>query len=1100
QCVYITSQTPITIYCNDPTPHPVDHVSIYYHIRYRYDETSEWGEWGEWIVTDDEQVEFTLPEDSMHEVEYYCKDVLGNTAETQTELDIVDNQGPTVEKFVGEPKHACLPEEGCDWYISQQTPISFVATDPQPHPVDAVKIYYRYNVDDGMWSDWYIYEGDIYFAEDSKHTIEYYAEDALGNKGRTYTEIDYIETVPPVTTKTVGEPKHACLPEEECDWYITQQTPITLTAVDPQPHPVNHVKTYYGYCVANMFVGEVAPDDFVEENCTEEMEYTGSFTFPEDSMHTLYYYSVDELGNKEGTQSEVDIVETQPPEMRKEMGKPAIPCADLERDDCHYYITQNTEISLSCSDVYPHPVDHIQMYYRWRLDGGEWTDWYMPEGTETTIQFEEDSVHEMEYYCEDVLGNKGQTYVETDRVDATPPETEKIIMGNKTECDQGEECDYYVCRDTTIGFSALDGGLICHVDGTTTYYRYQINGGGWSDLIAYDPSMNFSFSLEGMYEIEYYSEDQLMNIEGLNYEVDIFDKQPPKGWVLNPTSGRWYHDGEKFSVYAPAMDKGDPASGFKSCMFYAIDVHFEELEESELLSAMQLMKKPYHFNDLLAFLGSERYTLVSLGSVPYADGVCKGTVQIPEESGLTDKAYLVMEIKDRSCNIYYDLARDTMGDVILMDIDNQAPFVELDHTEGLDEPLSTGDYFAAYLTATDHDSALFQCSGKIVQETCIDDECSEQTFNFADQIIDDSNCKVFGNVPQGLRDGSHTFALYAMDFEYNEANVSATMMVDNSPPEKEITSPESGHTYGQIIPIEVMTSDASGIREDTVQYRIFEDLGSLFGVPIGPEKYDSQWRILPNIEEDLYGADFNATAEGLEDGKTYYLRARACDNLFEGDLPEGAEIPAHCADPQIEIKIDLKPPVMGGVTINNGILSWLAATDATGVDHYNVYLDGVFVDSTSLITYDTNGRQGSWSISAVDLLGNEGGRTGATAPAAPTQNNGNSGSGSSSSEVSGGSMPPVSAPKTTTQITSTPVPDKYKENEPGMVPIVPEKPAALLPPTTLPKAGDVGAGGAINPATGLVSANVMPWQYGAAFVGGALLLLLVAKRRKKEKK
>ncbi len=1100
---YVTSQTPITLYCTDPNPHPSNHVSISYRIRYRLDENSEWGEWGDFVVTEDDEVTFTLPEDSMHEIEYYCKDILGNTALTQTELDIVDNQGPTVAKTVGDPKVACGIGEGCDWYITQSTPISFEATDPLPHPVDAVKIYYRYNVNDGDWSNWALFENDLYFAEDSKHTIEYYAEDALGNKGPTYSEIDYIETVPPVTTKTVGDPKVECDQDEQCDYYITQQTTITLAAIDPEPHPVDRVRTYYWYCV-----GEEPGDEQIELVtdywCTNETEYTGPFTFPEDSRHTLYYYSVDALGNQERTQMEIDIVETQPPVISKVVGKPSISCEDLGRDDCHYFITQNTDITLECTDPYPHPVDRVSILYRYNVDGGQWEEWVVVEGTSATINFKEDSVHTIEYYCEDALGNRANLTTEIDRVDTTPPETEKIIMGNKTACGPEEECDYYVCRDTLIGFSALDGGPICHVDGTITYYRYQINGGGWSDWIEYEPGMEFAFSIEGEYEIEYYSQDQLFNEEGMQSEIDIFDKQPPKGWVLNPTSGRWYHDGEKFSVYAPAMDKGDPASGFTSCMFYAMDVHFEELTETELQAVMLLMRKPYLFDNLLEYLGPERYHLVSLGSVPFDDGVCKGSVQIPEESGLTDKAYLVIEINDRSCNTYYDLARDTMGDVILMDIDNQAPFIELDHTEGLDEPLSTGDYFAAYLKAEDHDSALFQCSGEITQETCNDDECIEQTFSFAGQIIDDSNCKVFGNAPIGLNDGSHTLALFAMDMEYNKANVSATMMVDNSPPEKEITSPQSGETYGQIIPIEMMAQDASGIREDTVQYRIFEDLGSLFGVPIGPEKYDSGWRVLPYKVDDLYGEDFNTTAEGLEDGKTYYMRARACDNLFEGDLPDGAEIPAHCSDPQIEIKIDLRAPEMGAVTISNGILSWPAATDANGVDHYNVYLDGVLVDSTSSNAYDTAGQTGNWAVTAVDTVGNEGSSISATAPTpiSPATTSGSSGSSGGSSYYMPQSVPEAPASEETKSTPATKAQNVEAVKPKQYVPVEPEKPVQMPRLTTsetvpLPQATALPE---VNPATGLFAASVLPWEYGLAFIAALVALVVIGKRRQIRRK
>ncbi|MFH1442682.1 MAG: hypothetical protein ABIG96_01490 [Candidatus Micrarchaeota archaeon] len=1098
-CVYITSQTPITLYCDDPNPHPVDQVSIYYRVRYRFDEQSVWGDWGEWIVTQSDQVQFNLPEDSMHEVEYYCKDLLGNIAETQKELDIVDNQGPTVVKTVGDPKVACSDDDplGCDYYITQSTPISFEATDPLPHPVNSVEVYYRYRIDGGEWSEWYLYEGAIYFAEDSRHELEYYAVDALGNEGPVYREVDVVESVPPVTTKTVGNPKHACEghegEEENCDYYITQQTPITLTAVDPEPHPVDNVETYYYYCLG-------MPDEKTEEFewCSDEMLYEGPFTFPEDSRHTLFYHSIDELGNEEYTQTEIDIVDTQPPVVRKSMGKPAIPCSELQRDDCHYFITQDTEISLYCEDQYPHPVDHVSIVYRYNVDGGQWTEWMYVDDTMATIQFEEDSVHTIEYYCEDALGNKAITETEIDRVDTTPPETEKLIMGNKTACDEDEECDYYVCRDTTIGFSAPDGGPICHVDGVVTEYRYRIGDGEWSYWIQYDGFTNFSFSEEGIYAIEYRSYDQLNNIETVQSEIDIFDKQPPKVWVLNPTSGRWYHDGEKFSVYAPAIDLGNPASGFKECSFFAIDIHFEELTDNELLEVMRMLKVPGRLDDLLEYLDG-RYELVPLGNVPYSDGVCAGSLQIPEESGLTDKAYLVVQITDRSCNTLFDFARDQNKDEILMDIDNTPPMVELVAEEGLDRPLSTGDYFSATLEAVDVDSELLNCYGEVV------DEETEATFNFQGVIIDDQHCRIFGTVPNGLPDGSHTMGLYAMDREFNSGSVSTTMMVDNTPPSKAILSPEAGATYGQVMPIIMHASDISGINPDTAQYRVFEDVASLFGIPIGNSTYDSGWRQLKffegSDENGNYSADFNTSLEGLEDGKTYFLRARVCDSLFTGTLPSGAEIPPHCSDPEITFKIDLSGPVMpAGVTLSGTSLSWAAATDMTGVDHYNIYLNGNLEGTSTTNTFDTPGKTGTWTVSAVDVLGNEGAKAGVQAPqptTPPSTNNGYSGSSGnsyvSSSAYSGGDQTPQ--PAKTKEIAA---PTAAPEPEENMVAVIPDSqtPPAKLPPAPnldVPIVPDTGTN---SWATGFFTAASSQWQYGLLVLAVLGIAFYVLKRKK----
>ncbi|MFH1106437.1 MAG: hypothetical protein V1787_00925 [Candidatus Micrarchaeota archaeon] len=621
----------------------------------------------------------------------------------------------------------------------------------------------------------------------------------------------------------------------------------------------------------------------------------------------------------------------------------------------------------------------------------------------------------------------------------------------------------------------------------TTYYRYSVNGGPWSDWLEYSEAGNFTFddNPQGVYRFEYYSTDQLGNTEPTHSETDLFDKEPPRGWVLNPTSGRWYHDGETFSVYAPAYDAGEPASGFASCAFSAIDIHFEELSGSELAQVMALMGSSHDMDELLAFLGPSRYTLVGLGQVPYSDGVCRGTATIPQHSGLTDKAYLVIKITDRSCNAYYDFARPGMdsGETILMDIDNNPPFVELTGTQGLDSPTTTGRQFGASLEITELDSGLDSCRGVI-------ENGEGASYSFGIPKTGFSTCAFSMDVPAGLQDGSHTIWLIALDDQGNSGNASATIMIDNTPPSKAVTLPVENQTYGQIVPIELVAADNTGVNLSTVQYRIFEDLATLFGTPIGSATYDSDWRTLPrtfgNASSGSYGVQFNTTLEGLQDGKTYYLRARACDLLFTGVLPQGAEIPPHCTDPELPFKVDLRPPAMGGVTVSGGSLSWPAASDATGVDYYNVYLDGVFVASTASTSYDTGGEEGNWSVSAVDNVGNEGQRIGAQPPGyvpPVVQQSGSSSSGSNGGSYggsTGGALVDTKPAKQEAKPQASNVQDGVvaaaqtvwkavfgandAASEPQALPAAPSQPAGVQQPSGLT---GLVAGGMFNPAYGV---------------------------------
>ncbi|MBU0636586.1 hypothetical protein KKE06_06180, partial [Candidatus Micrarchaeota archaeon] len=62
------------------------------------------------------------------------------------------------------------------------------------------------------------------------------------DEGYPWMEIDIVDTQPPEIEKVIGDPHFGCEVEEDC--YVTQDTTITVTATDPQPHPVNHVELW----------------------------------------------------------------------------------------------------------------------------------------------------------------------------------------------------------------------------------------------------------------------------------------------------------------------------------------------------------------------------------------------------------------------------------------------------------------------------------------------------------------------------------------------------------------------------------------------------------------------------------------------------------------------------------------------------------------------------------------------------------------------------------------------------------------------------------------------------------------------------------------
>jgi hypothetical protein len=329
---YITNNTLIELTCTDQQPHPSDHVTLNWELYWNQNCVEPiWQLIGS--GSSDGYKSFTNLQDSCHKLVYYCADILGNTEETQVEIDAVDNKYPLVNKVVGQLQYAysgtpftyAYTYDVADpsVYITTATPITLTCEDQQPHPVDDVKIYYKYYVDGQLSRDWAQYTVPFTYPEDTYHELYYYCIDSLGNKGPTHVEMDIVDTQPPVSQKTLGTPQHACTTDEQSTYYpqmsdptdgcyfITQQTPITLTCADGQPHPVDHTVIKYRYNVNG-------------GGFTGWMTYAGTFTFQQDSAHVLQWYCEDALGNTETTHVEYDIVDSLPPVGSKEVGNPKL--------------------------------------------------------------------------------------------------------------------------------------------------------------------------------------------------------------------------------------------------------------------------------------------------------------------------------------------------------------------------------------------------------------------------------------------------------------------------------------------------------------------------------------------------------------------------------------------------------------------------------------------------------------------------------------------------------------------------------------------------------------------------------------------------------
>jgi len=844
---WINSSTPITLTAEDTGPHKSGIKVTKYRVTQVNDSYCSGQDAcmqavgsGEWEIYTQP---FTISGDSCHLIEFFSKDNVDKVEDVKKQCVYVDNTGPIVNKSIGEPKYPCAQDEGCNYYITQNTLITLECIDQQPHPVGGDKIYYRYKVDNETWTEWILYEGPFSFKEDSIHEIEYYCVDKLGNVGQVASEVDKVDSTPPTTTKSYGQPYYT---DGTSEW-INSSTPITLTAEDGgEICAVDNVKIYYMNTIAPSSWCSYPPKychpihDYEDEGW---VEYTGPFNKTEESCHLIEYYSVDVLGNKEQIKAQCVYVDNTPPKTTKTVGDPKV---EGNHSPIDYYITSNTQITLSCSDQEPHPVGKDKIYYRYYYNGS-WTDW-----TEYTqpFSFPEECLHELEYYCVDLLGNAEEVKSEIDEVDNTPPEVLKAWVDDcSVHC--GTPVKIFAdVTDAKVGVGEVKAKIEKWGQPIIITLAYNSTSGFYEGT--WTPSC---WLWEGTYYIDIVASDLLDNTATLTKAtwVNVDNLGPQVKWVF---SGKdWVGYGTTFYVAAEVTDNSLTKPWFK------------EICEPEIICAARIVDNK----------GKE--------------SVLEGSLTFNREIGKCTGFVTVNETFDESpADLYVD-AWDNAGNYgdwthILIGIDNTPPIkVSFETNPEQGSTIKSGQRIWYRITFEQDMSGIASPCYISINETRWD----------ASPIVG-NECSGYYDVPSGLEDGVVKFMLKVQDEAGNWLEDSINFILDNTPPTIELLQPGEG-PYDSLVPIEInITDELSPIASETVQYRIFEPPAwyspwlCLFGIC----PYDSGWLTATyNSATGTYQDIFNATE--LEEGKTYFLSIRGCDVLYDSVLFTVNSVdPYHC--------------------------------------------------------------------------------------------------------------------------------------------------------------------------------------------------------------
>lgn len=471
---YVTIKTPIYLSCTDPLPHPVDQSTIYWRFSLWQDGFSGQPQYSDWFSAEGKATVY-FEQDSWHDLEFYCQDALGNVGETDLEFFIVDTVPPEITKTIEGPHFGdCDPADtnslDGECIIDGITTIEVEVTDPEPHPVDDVSCYWWYYVNDGETRTRFPVSGvywtfPINFPQESEHELHIKCKDALDNEFED-VEIFIVDKTPPLTTKEYGDPFVERFGAE----YINSNTLITLSATDAVgPHDSGVKETKYRvtlvedtYCDGTSQIDEVDCDDAVGSGYF--LTYTNPFNIPEESCHLIEFYSFDNVDKKEETKRQCAFVDNTAPVFLKEVDDPKHACE--EEENCDWFITQNTEIRLSCFDIGEHPVDATSILWKDYLESEQEPQYWNEDGSGVTIYKETDSRHILKAQCFDALGNHNelQDIFEIDVVETVPPISRKLLGDPKVECDEntfeqyGEPQDgcSYITQDTPITLTCND--------------------------------------------------------------------------------------------------------------------------------------------------------------------------------------------------------------------------------------------------------------------------------------------------------------------------------------------------------------------------------------------------------------------------------------------------------------------------------------------------------------------------------------------------------------------------------------------------------------------------------------------------------------------
>jgi hypothetical protein len=384
----------------------------------------------------------------------------------------LDLTPPIVNLTVGDNNAGDCTEGTGTCYVNTHTPVTLTCSDNNPVADWQSGSYeIQYQINDGPVQTSYGNVKTFQFNEDSNHQVKYWCYDAVGKESAHKIKNFAVDTVAPIITKTVGNPKISGCDEtwEDCDWYVNTDTKICISAVDQEPHPSNNVQISCEYTWWN---SDPTESELVGQNVQIKLDENGCFSYGEDSWHELHCTATDALGNSADLY-EADIVDAKAPITTLSYTGPYY--SEKTDNGLVQWIDGVSRVVLSGIDQELHPVNNVQTYYRYGIVDDSYCYGTAKESTSLEGEFAlytapfgmDESCHLIEYYSVDALGNTESIKQEFVFVDKTAPLPVKEVgnpshncaglwEGVANQCE--EDWNWIVTMNTSVKLSCEEQG------------------------------------------------------------------------------------------------------------------------------------------------------------------------------------------------------------------------------------------------------------------------------------------------------------------------------------------------------------------------------------------------------------------------------------------------------------------------------------------------------------------------------------------------------------------------------------------------------------------------------------------------------------------